>query len=174
MESQAWRKAETEATADAIRAFIVSHPESADAPEAKRKLAALEAGSAKKNQEKEDAAWAMAEQSGKQPALEAFLKAYPDGGHAGKAKAVLEELAAKKPGSKQDEEAWAKAKAQNTRQAYQGYLKAYPKGPHAEAARQKLKTAETGKKDADNATASAEPEKRPARTGSDGGARWPF
>jgi TPR repeat protein len=77
----------------------------------------------------DDGAWIMAEAMGEQKAYEAYLRAYPQGGHATQARAALAALT--------DDSDWGKADG-GDKAALQEYLGAHENGAHVEEANAQL------------------------------------
>ncbi|MCO6490289.1 MAG: caspase family protein [Phaeodactylibacter sp.] len=82
----------------------------------------------------EAADWKACREAGTVGAYRAFLAQYPEGAHAGAARATLAKL--------EEEAAWAKASEKNAVASYNAYLGRFPAGPHADEAFQRIRQLE--------------------------------
>ncbi|WP_136442949.1 peptidoglycan-binding protein [Pacificoceanicola onchidii] len=85
--------------------------------------------------------WEQVTQRGDEESVRRYLKTYPKGLHAKKARALLAEFEAQRARQKAllDREAWDDARYADTVKAYRGYLDAYPKGAFAARAQARIK-----------------------------------
>ncbi len=101
---------------------------------ARTKLTKMIVGDALRAEQK---TWNTAQKKGTEKAFSNYLRAYPKGPHARRAKEQIERLRAERE-RKRDEAAWAKARKDNTRASYSAYLKAFPRGHFSKDAEKKL------------------------------------
>ena len=91
----------------------------------------------KQEQQQERKAWLSAERKNTANAYRSYLRDYPGGTYASKARSAISslEVKAKKVRREQQEEtAWNRAKSKNTIKSYEAYLDSYPNGKHSSAA----------------------------------------
>ena len=86
----------------------------------------------------EAADWKACQEAGTVAAYRAFVAKYPEGMHAGDARATLAKL--------EEAAAWAKARGSDTVPSYNAYLGRYPAGPHADEAFQRIRQLEDAAK----------------------------
>ncbi len=79
---------------------------------------------------RQESGWERARREDSLAAYEGYLARYPEGPHAGEARAALDGM--------HDTEAWARAERLATPEAWQRYLGEFPDGRHAAGARQRL------------------------------------
>ncbi len=79
---------------------------------------------------REESGWEAAQRESSLAAYQSYLDAYPAGGHAAEARAVLLRM--------HEAEAWARADRFGTPEAWQRYLGEWPEGKHSALARKRL------------------------------------
>ena len=99
-------------------------------------VAAGKSGRSAPSGEAEREFWASVKESKVPSDLEAYLKAYPEGGYA-----VLARFRRDKLVAALDDTSYARTRSAETVESYGEYLKAYPSGRYAEEARKRLKEA---------------------------------
>jgi serine/threonine protein kinase len=133
-DEDAWKTAVRSGKVEDYNAYLVGYPFGSHAPQARQKIAQLQAEQAIAE---ETDAWKTAEDTDTIDAYEAFLAKFPDGLHASQARQKIAQLQAEQAIA-EETDAWKTAEDTDTIDAYKAYLAKFPNGTHAEEAEVKL------------------------------------